>query len=216
MADINVRELRIENGANQILGDPFEVSAVVNNLELLGPAAWSDKGCTIDNPDGVNWKGHKAEVELELLRDGSIVESRSESVCAPVEGAGADDPILSWTLEPDEPGRYDVRATVNPQPTGPPDTETYSIEVSEVGEQEEPGPRSGGDGGDGGGGGDGLPPLGDADNDGHRNFVDPAPRDPTVPADGPMEQLDKAVLLLGLLIVAWLASSASDTVEAVA
>lgn len=215
MANINVKSLSIENGSNQILGDPFEVVVHVNNREALAPAPWKATRCAYEAPNGGEEYGHGATVEVEVLRNGAIVESGSTHVCAPIDTSGHPDPRPSWTFDLAEPGDYDVRATVDPDVHGPTSTETRTITVSPTGEQQ----SARNDGGDNGGGDDSsnLPALGDADGDGVRNFRDPQPQNPAIPEeDGINSSIDKAVMLVALLAVAWLAASASNTVEAFA
>lgn len=217
MANINVEDLNIENGGNQILGDPFEVTVHVNNREIVTPDDWKETHCEYEGNNGTTYSGHGADVEVEIVGSGGVVDSESTSVCAPTMATPQPDPRPTFTFDLNETGTYDVRATVRPKGHGPTSTETYTVNVEDTGQQDPPpNDDDGGDGDDGGG----LAPFGDADNDGHRNFVDPAPHDPEIPegGGGPFNiggQLDKMVLLLGLLAFAWALSSASDTVEAV-
>lgn len=201
MPNINVEDLNIENGSNQIVGDPFEVTVHVNNRELLGPPPWKETRCMYEAPNGQQTPGHGATVEVEVLRDGSVVQSESTHVCAPTEGSGHPDPRPSWTFDLTRAGDYDVRATVDPDVHGPTSTETRTITVSPTGEQ----PAA--DDGDSGSGGQ----LWDDWNGGSGGSGGSGSGSPL----GFGSTVDKAVLLVALLAVAWLASSASNTVEAV-
>ncbi|MFC7069489.1 hypothetical protein [Halobaculum lipolyticum] len=203
MANINIKngQIAVENGANQLVGDPFEVSVQVNNRELHGwgngPLA-GPHACIHTGPGGDEVPGHEATVAVQILRGGTVVDSSERTVCAPVEGGGVPDPRKSFTFTLDEPGAYDVRATVSPEDGAPSDTVTRTVNVDETGNAppaDDGGNESGGPfGGDDGpsnpfGGGGGSNPLG-------------------------LPNANVVLALVALALVAWLASSASNTAEA--
>jgi len=61
--------------------------------------------------------------------------------------------------------------------------------------------------------GDDLPAYGDADGDGTPNFLDPEPHNPDVPGGGIGGQLDKLLLVVGLIAVAWAADSGAEVLS---
>ncbi len=217
MANINVKDFFVENGANQILGDPFEVTVHVNNREIVTPDDWKETHCEYEGMGGTTYAGHGAEVEVQLIKDGEEVESKSTSVCAPTVPATEPDPRPSWTFSPESPGEYDLRATVTPKGHGPTSTQTHTIQVSETGQQTPPENDDGGNDNTSNTGS--LPARGDADGDGVMNFIDPAPKNPDVPGSDPTDplniggQMDKLLLVAGILGVAWLASSGAEVIS---
>lgn len=217
MPRINVKngQIQVENGANQVAGQPWSVTVPVNNREML--RTYGEHACRMDTEVGGEVSGHKADVSVKVFSGENTVAEESRRVCAPLDFTPPDDPKPTFGPFDPEPGQYTVRAKVDPVGGGQTDTVERTVNVAETSNA-----PPAGDGGSNDEAGDdsGLPPFGDADNDGRRNFVDPEPQNPDVPGDsgGPFNiagQLDKAMLLLGLLAFAWALSSASNTVEAV-
>jgi hypothetical protein len=148
MPNINVKDVNIENGSNQIVGDPFEVTVVVNNRETISfPDTWwapEQTSCSYPLSNGTTIGGHRATVEVTILKDGVTVDSQSEDICAPIDSPTVPDPRVRFTFELSDPGVYDVRSTVKPAERGAPSTVTRTITVSQTGEQ----PLADNDGGD--------------------------------------------------------------------
>jgi hypothetical protein len=212
MAEINVKDLRIRHGSEQLASEPVNVTVVVNNQETFGGGA---DGC--ESSDG--FAGHRAKVTVEAIHAGEVVESQAREVCAPVQGASllrTSDPEMSFSLDLSA-GNFVIRATTEGVNTGQADTEEVSIIVEEEASAPPAEDGSGDDGSnDGGTDDEGLPPFGDTDNDGHRNFVDPEPHNPEVPSGGgPLNiggQTDKLLLVVGMIALAWAADSGAEVV----
>ncbi|WP_435062387.1 hypothetical protein [Halobaculum sp. EA56] len=208
MANINIKNgrLAVEGGQNQLVGNAFDVTVPVNNRETFGwgngPLA-APNACMYQGPNGDRVPGHEATVEVQILRGGTVVDSGERTTCAPVEGGGVPDPQETFSFTLDEPGAYDVRATVSPHgPEGgaPSDTVTRTIHVEETGNAP---PADDGGNEDGGlfGGGSGT--------DGSNPFATGGSNPLGLP------NTDIVLALIALALVAWLASSASNTAEAV-
>lgn len=171
MANINVKDVRVSGGGTQTVGSAFTVTVIPNNRELAAAAPGSllatASACTVDAQAGIY--GHRCDVEVEIVGSGGVKAFGSEvGVCAPAEGT-ASDPRVSFDFELQDPGAYDVQATVIPHEKHSPDSEVRSIEVVGTGEADEPSsgspddPRDDTDDSAGGGGidldrdGDGTP-----------------------------------------------------------
>lgn len=192
MPNINVESLHVEHGATQIVGDPFEVTVRVNNRELAPPMPWKATRCELTLDSGETIAAHEATVEVDILRNGQTVASEQTTVCAPIDGEfRVPDPRPSWEFDLSTPGDYDVRATVDPAEHGHSSTKTRTISVEETGQQ-----RPADDDGNGNGG------------DAWNPFPDRSP-DPNDPLNVGA-QMDKLLLVVGLLAVAWIASSGAE------
>lgn len=214
MANINVKSMSVENGAQQVEGDPFSVTVVVNNREMLNSDVFGGHGGCYTQYEGMQHPGHGADVTVEILQNGTKVDEELRHVCAPLDyiNDGPPDPHVQFGPFDLPAGRYAVRATVTPDETGGPDTKTRTITV----ESESSAPPAG----NGGDSGSGLEPWGDVDGDGVPNTLDPEPRNPDAPGGGggslfDLGSTDKYLAVVFLAIVAWALSSGADITESV-
>ncbi len=193
MANINIKngKVEVENGANQVHGQPWTVTVPVNNREMFRTR--QENSCSIPVGD-TDVYGHKADVSVKVFDGGNTVAESSKQVCAPIEFQPADDPHPTFGPFDPEPGQYTVRAKVDPVGGGQSDTVERTVHVSETSDA----PPADDGGADDTNGSD-LWPGGDDDDDGNSD---------------PMGKLDKAMLIVALLAVAWILSSASNTAEA--
>jgi len=182
--------LRRVSAPNQVdPGEPFQVDVEVSNgAAYINP--WDPDKCGLAPP------GYKIEVVLktpagETLSKGPLCHTTTE--------VGTRDVTYTFTVDaPDDPGgRAEVEAHVELAESG---KRTDAVEASTLVSDEAASQPS-----DPGGGGGGLPDDLPGGGDGGTG---PLP-------DSIGGQVDRAVLLLGLLAVAWIAASASDATEAI-
>jgi len=179
-------------------GEPLVAEVTVKNR-----ASWINPldGDRCNNP----WAGYK-------MRIGYIAPS-GETKYTNEKCVAGDGSSQTWTVEgltaPEEEGSHDFEAWVEMTGSGKTtDSLTQSFSVSSTPAET---PDDGGN--------DGLPPFGDADDDGHLNFHDPEPQNPDVPSDsggGPLNiggQLDKLLLVAGVLAIAWAADSGAEVLS---
>lgn len=192
-------------------GQGYEVEVKVSN----GAAfinTWDPDSCGTTTP------GYKIRVVLT----GPNGEQRTKGpMCIHAATLGTGDETFTFTLQaPSSGGEQEVQAHVEMVNSGKRTDSALSsflVDADDPEQADQPGDSDSADNGDD----SGFPAYGDADGDGTPNFLDDAPHDPSIPAGGggPLNPLDgtakKAMLLIGLLALAWFASSASNTVEAV-
>ncbi len=194
--------LRWVNTPNRVTpGEGYEVDVKVSN----GAAyinTWDPDSCGDTEP------GYKLRVVLEGP-DGEIYTRGPTCQLAALVATG--DEVYTFELQaPEEAGEHKVAAHVEMVGSGKETGEETSTFLVDADESEEATPP-----GDDGGGDSGLPPAGDADGDGVPNYLDEAPNNPSVPGSGLGigGELDKVMLLLGLLAVAWMANSGAEVLS---
>lgn len=194
MADLRVHHL--ETRGSQPAGQPFPVTVALNNLETVA-ITFQDQTC-VENGE----PGHKALVTLTVRGpDGAEAYSETKRTCIPRNRVGQmGGPNKRVTFEPEisATGTHTVTATVEAvNAAGYDSSDPETVEIT--------GTDSIDDADNGGGGGiDWTPPGGT--NDGGDSPLG-------LPSGG---DIDVLVGIVVLALVAWLASSASNTVEAFA
>jgi hypothetical protein len=187
MPDLRVSDVTAR--PEQPAGQPFPVTVALNNLETVA-FSWEASTCNVNGE-----YGHKATVTV-TVRDsgGDVVADPSRDVCIPRNRAGQIwGPNLreEFDITLPEPGDYTVRASVDArEAVGGDRSAPVGVTAVDSGEVE-----SVNDDGSGAGSGTGID-FGDGSGDG-----------------GAGGSVDKALLVVGLLAVAWIASSGSDIAE---
>ena len=180
-------------------GDGYEVEVKVSNgAAYINP--WDPDSCGDSEP------GYKLRVVLEGP-DGSTYAKGPTCHLAALVATG--DEVYTFELQaPEEAGEHEVSAHVEMVGSGKEtgeETSTFLVSADESEEATNPG----------GDPGDDLPAYGDADGDGTPNFLDDKPHTPNTPGGGLGlgGELDKVMLLLGLVAVAWLANSGAEVLS---
>ncbi|WP_435119090.1 hypothetical protein [Halolamina sp. C58] len=171
-------------------GEGYEVDVKVSNGALV-IQPWDADSCGQAEP------GYKVRVVAE---DSTGDRQEAGPTCLMTSELGTGDETFTFEFQaPTEEGEHEVEAWVEMVGSGKEtDPDTSTILVNEEVSRDAPSP----------GNDDGNTPI----FGGVPTGSDPSGSNPL----GFGGTVDKAVLLLGLLVVAWLANSASDTVEAVA
>ena len=171
-------------------GQGYEVDVKVSNGALV-IGGWDPDSCGQAEP------GYKIRVVVE---DSTGDRQEAGPTCLMSSELGTGDETFTFEFQaPTDEGEHEVEAWVEMVGSGKEtDPDTSTILVNEEVSQDAPTP--GNDDGN-------TPTFGGVPGGGDSSGSNPL---------GMGGALNKGMLLLGLLVVAWLASSASDTVEAVA
>ncbi|MFD1566018.1 hypothetical protein [Halolamina litorea] len=180
-------------------GEGYEVDVKVSNgAAFINPL--DPDSCGDTDP------GYKLRVVLEGPNGQTYTRGPTCHLAALV--ATGDETYTFELQAPEQSGEHEVSAHVEMVGSGKAtgsETSRFLVDANESEQATDPG----------GNGGDDLPAYGDADGDGTPNFLDEAPNDPDVPGGGLGigGQMDKLLLVAGLLAVAWLASSGAEVVS---
>jgi len=187
MADLRIRN--VDSRSMQPAGQAWPVTVAVNNLETVA-FAWEPGTC---NENGE--PGHKANVTLEVRSSaGGEVWSETKQVCVPRNRVGqllGANKRVEFTPVVDTKGEYTLTASVEAVNSSGGDT-SDPVRVTATGVEETEQADSGVDNG----GGDAWNPFPD----------DSGGNDP-LNVGG---QMDKLLLAVGLIAVAWLANSGAE------
>ena len=191
MPDINAKELRVEGGDSQLVGDTITIEVVAANQEFFPPTLPSNPSACGSETGGTP-SGHRAEVIVEVLRDGSqVVETVRRELC--VNAAGGEE-VATIRTSVDTSGRYVVRADVQGLPTGKTDRITREFRA----EERVSGPPADDGGSDDNGN--------DDDDDGDGGLLS------DLFGDGLDQKMKIGLVVLGLLALSNIAGSAEEVV----
>lgn len=197
----NVILRRVDTPNRVSPGEGYEVAVKVSNgAAYINPM----------DPDscGDSEPGYKLRVVLEGP-DGQTYTRGPTCHLAALVATG--DETYTFELEaPESQGEHEVSARVEMVGSGKATASETSRFLVDSEESESAGAPDGDSNDD-------LSQFGDADGDGYLNFHDPEPRNPDVPSGGgPLSlggQLDKLLLVAGVLALAWAADSGAEVVS---
>ena len=198
-------------GGNVLLKDVSLPGSVEPGESLVAEVTVKNRAAWINPFDGDRCNNPFAGYKMRI---GYLTPS-GETKYTNEKCVAGDGSSQTWSVEgltaPEEEGSHDFEAWVEMTGSGKTTdsiTQSFSVTSTPVETPDDDGANNSDDG---------LRPLGDADGDGHRNFADPEPHNPEVPSGGgPLNiggQIDKLLLVLGVLAIAWAADSGAEVLS---